>query len=180
MFTLALLVCATTGFELANANPLPDIDAKITVVNPQNATYYTNTITVSVIVESNWGTYGSFYSLDGQNMVPIKNMTVVSREVVNPASNLPVERRVLWGNCTLSGLQNGWHNVTFFLITDHDFSLAKQYKKGDILYSETFQFKVDNSRIISIIGFNAFIVTGGLCLLAYVKKHELKTGGITK
>ncbi len=178
VIVLALLIWSSTGLRVnfAKANPLPSIDPKITIVNPQNSTYYTSTITISIIVESNWGTYLSFYSLDEQEMVPIENMTVVSQEIINPASNLPVARTVLRGNCTLSNLSEGWHNVTFYLITDHDISLAKEYKKGDVLCSITDQFKIDTSwnltTLLAIIASGAVMAVSGVGLLVYFKRHK--------
>jgi hypothetical protein len=45
-------------------------------------------------------------------MVPIKNMTVVSREVVNPASNYQLKEESFGANVSCQVCKNGWHNVT--------------------------------------------------------------------
>lgn len=152
VLVLAFLISAVAGTQFINfgkANPLPDIDPKITILTPQNATYHVNAITIDIYVESNWGTYSSFYNLDGQEMVPIENLTVISQKDVNIGKNPSVPRTVLSGNCTLTGLSEGWHNITFYLITDHKISLAKEYEKEDILYSVTDQFYIDTSKVFS-------------------------------
>lgn len=179
VLVLAFLISAVAGTQFINfgkANPLPDIDPKITILTPQNATYHVNAITIDIYVESNWGTYSSFYNLDGQEMVPIENMTVISQKDVNIGKNPSVPRTVLSGNCTLTGLSEGWHNITFYLITDHKISLAKEYEKEDILYSVTDQFYIDTSRsfpvILAIFASSASMAVIAAGLLVYLKRHK--------
>jgi hypothetical protein len=51
LFSAAEALCV----NLVRANPLPDLDPKISIENPQNTTYNANTITLNFTVESNWG-----------------------------------------------------------------------------------------------------------------------------
>jgi hypothetical protein len=177
-FISVVLLSAVAGTQFVNvgrANPLPDINPNITIENPQNATYRVNTITLNFTVESNWGVYPCFYSLDGQKMEPIENLTVISQENANIGKNPQVDRTTLKGSCVLINLAEGGHNVTFYLITDHEISLYKTYKKGEVLCSATTQFIIDSSDpfptaldIASVVVV-AVIVSG---LLVNFKKRE--------
>jgi hypothetical protein len=91
---------------VGKANPLPDINPNITIENPQNATYHVNTITLNFTIESNWGVYPCFYSLDGQKMEPIENLTVISREDVNIGKNPQVHRTTLKGSFVIDSSES--------------------------------------------------------------------------
>lgn len=158
--TLTLLLISLLSFPALNgvfttntakANPLPDIEPIISIDNPQGMTYYLNTITLAFTVESNWEVYSAFYSLDGQEMKSTGNLSIVSQEVVNPASNLQVTRTTLKGSCVLSNLPEGLHKVTFYMITDHNVSLSKYYEKGEILCSANTTFKISFLTTVSAI-----------------------------
>ena len=169
-------VAGTVFVNLSSANPLPPVDPAITIDSPQNATYRVNTIILSFTIESNWGVYPCFYSLDGQKMKPIENLTVISREDANIGKNPPIYRTTLEGNCVLSNLSQGEHNVTFYLITDHEFSLYRTYEKGEVLYSATAQFIIDSSRsfptVFAVGASGASVAFVGVGLLAYFKKRK--------
>jgi hypothetical protein len=182
-FISVLLLSAVAGTQFVNvgkANPLPDINPNITIENPQNATYHVNTITLNFTIESNWGVYPCFYSLDGQKMEPIENLTVISREDVNIGKNPQVHRTTLKGSCVLSNLSEGWHNVTFYLITDHEISLYRTYVKGDVLYSATVQFVIDSSEslltALVVDASGASVAILGIGLLVYFKKRKKGSG----
>ena len=172
-------VAGTVFVNLSSANPLPPVDPAITIDSPQNATYRVNTIILSFTIESNWGVYPCFYSLDGQKMKPIENLTVISREDANIGKNPPIYRTTLEGNCVLSNLSQGEHNVTFYLITDHEFSLYRTYEKGDVLYSATAQFIIDSSRsfptVFAVGASGASVAILGIGILTYFKKHRAKS-----
>lgn len=147
VLVLALLLSAVAGgqfLRLGKANPLPDIDPRITIENPQNVTYNVNTITINFTVASNWGVYPLFYSLDGRKMEPIENMTIISQEDIHAGFSPPVDRTTLKGSCVLSNLSEGRHNMTFYLITPREISLYRTYEKGEILHSATTEFMIDN------------------------------------
>lgn len=178
-FISVLLLSAVAGTQFVNvgrANPLPDINPNITIENPQNATYHVNTITLNFTIESNWGVYPCFYSLDGQKMKPIENLTVISREDANIGKNPRVNRTTLKGNCVLSNLSEGGHNVTFYLITDREISLYRTYEKGEVLYSATAQFVIDSSgsfpTVLAVGASGASVAILGIGMLFYFKKRN--------
>jgi hypothetical protein len=179
---LGLLFSVLVGTQfvgLGKANPLPNINPKITIENPQNATYNVNTVTINFTIESNWDVYPCFYSLDGQKKEPIENMSVISEELLY--TSFPVSRTVLNGSCVLSHLSDGSHNVTFYLITDHEISgLPKKYEKGEVLLSATNEFVIDAPQfpiILIIITSGLTTAFAGISLLTYFKKRRAKSEG---
>ncbi|MEJ2363953.1 MAG: hypothetical protein P8017_04600 [Deltaproteobacteria bacterium] len=180
-FSLVLLFSTVVGtqfVEVGIANPLPDINPLITIENPQNATYNVNSVTINFTVESNWSVYPCFYSLDGQNIEPVENMAVFSEELLY--TSFPVSRTVLNGSCVLSHLPDGQHNVTFYLITDHEISgLPKKYEEGEILLSATNEFFIDTPQFPAtfvIITSGLTTAFAGIVLLTYFKKRK-RVGG---
>jgi hypothetical protein len=116
-FVSMLLLSALVGIQLVNlgrANPLPDYDPNITIENPQNATYNVNSFTLNFTVAAWWRTFPCGYSLDGEKMRNVENMTIVS--VKNWFSAPYPARTTLKGSCILSNLAEGWHNanVSYF------------------------------------------------------------------
>jgi len=142
---LALLVLTVAGTQFVNlgrADPIPALYTKLTIENPQNTTYNVNTVTLNFSVESlsfyQWRHFS--YSLDGKELKLIDNLTVDSEEFIpiNPG----IYRELLRGNCVLSNLSEGLHNVTVYLIRDAS--------TADIHYGEAFplanaQFKIDTT-----------------------------------
>ena len=177
-FITTLTFSTVVGTQLVTvgmANPLPDINPKITIENPKNATYYVNTVTVNFTVESNWGVYPCFYSLDGQKKEPIKSMSVISEEFYQIAG-ITGTRTVLKGSCALFDLSEGRHNVTFYLITDHEISgLPRKYGNGEVLYSATNEFVIDTPQFPTtfvIITSGLTTAFAGISLLFYLKKRK--------
>jgi len=131
--------------KVVSANPMPGINPKITIDNPQNATYNIDTVTINFTVESSYMSYW-FYSLDGEEIKPIENMTLLSKINANAGKNPSVDRNTLRGSCIFSNLSEGYHNVTFYLINPYEgFSLplGEEYKKGDVVYLANTSFIVE-------------------------------------
>jgi len=171
---LTLFVSAVAGAQTVNvgrANPLPDIEPVVVIENPPKATYNRNTITLNFTVASNWGIYSVFYSLDGQNMTPIEDLTVVSQEDVNIGKSPRVDRVTLRGSCVLPNLSEGWHNVTIYQI--YQFETYEKHETGDILSSATTEFMIDTFSLIEVLPIT-FVAVIGFSLLVYLKKRKSK------
>ena len=160
--------------NLAWANPLPPIDPKITIENPQNTTYSVNTIILNFTVESNWEVFPLFYSLDKQGMEPIENLTTTSQDEVNFGGIPSVIRTTQKGNYALCNLSEGWHNITLYLITDHKISLVRSYEKGEILCSATTQFMIHTPPFPTtlVIAASVIIAVISIGLFVYFRKHK--------
>jgi hypothetical protein len=148
-FISMLLLSAAAGTQfvsLGKANPLPMPYTNITIESPQNTTYPVNTTTFIFFVETDWLLPYFFYSLDGQQLKSIENMTTVSKERLNPDSNPPMYRRTLKGSCVLSNLSEGWHNITVYQIYSArgDYSIEDP-QNGEIIYSANAKFIIDTT-----------------------------------
>jgi len=175
----ALVILATAGTQFVNlgrANPLPPINPKITIENPQNTTYNINTITINFTAESNWGAYSCFYSLDGSEMHPINNMTIISQEEANIGKSPPVSRTTLRGSVVLSDLTDSWHNVTFYQINQQGpfwgqidaYGNFVELEEGEILNSVNTTFKVDTSFPKVDTSFLTALVIASMVSVAFV------------
>jgi hypothetical protein len=186
-FILGLLCWGITTTRLSpwvkgNAFP-PRAEPYIMVTNPQNATYHVDAIAVNFTIASNYYVFSSFYSFDGQGIEPIENLTVISQEDINAGRNPSVIKTVLNGSLVLSNLTEGWHNITFYLINQHENIheriLSANYEVGEIVCkSKPLHFNVDLSEepapatimIVSVSLSSATIV--GIGLLVYFKKRK--------
>jgi hypothetical protein len=142
---LAFLVSAVAGTQFVKrgkADPIPALYTELTIENPQNTTYNVNTITLNFSVESlsffQWRHFS--YSLDGKELTRIANVTVASEEGIPISPG--IYRENLTGNCVLSNLSEGLHNVTVYLIRDAS--------TADIYYGEAdplanAKFKIDTT-----------------------------------
>lgn len=142
---LAFLVSAVAGTQfvkLGKADPIPALYTELTIENPQNTTYNVNTITLNFSVESlsffQWRHFS--YSLDGKELKLIANLTVASEEFIpiNPG----IYSELIRGNCVLSNLSEGLHNVTVYLIRDAS-TADIHYGEADPLANA--KFKIDTT-----------------------------------
>ena len=175
IWALSFLTVAGTRFvDLGKANPLPPIDPKITIDNPQNATFSVNAIVLNFTGASNNEMYSYYYSLDGQNLTPIENITIISQEDVNIGKNPAIYRTTVKGSCVLYNLSEGWHNLTVYNIITTDYDLGEQHQKGDTICFESYSFKIEppfpTATIAALSGTFAAII--GVGLLVYFKKRK--------
>jgi hypothetical protein len=179
---LTLLVSSmedTTFVNLCRANPSPTpaIYIIITIENPLNATYNTNTVTINFTDKSNLGFF-CYYSLDGGDIQQIDNMTAVSKELGNDGESLMVDVPIMKGSFVLSNLMDGWHKVTIY---QTDGPLIEKYLSliGAAKCVDT-TFKVDTSIASSPESFPTTLAVGSIALvivicaglLVYFKKHK--------
>ena len=109
------IVVGTAPANLAFANPIPPPEEKIEITSPKNAsTYYTDKILLSINVTT---TYSCtlFYSLDGQPMKPVENITVNSKVDINAGKNPQIYRLVLNASAWVS-VPLGTHEITVYHI----------------------------------------------------------------
>jgi len=117
VFISALIMSTIAGTQLVNignANPIPSPIVKIKIENPQNTTYNVSSIhlvfSVNKINIDPWLSLS--YSLDGQGLSPLGNVTSVKEEIipVNPKGYI----KTLRGNWALSNLSEGWHSIVVY------------------------------------------------------------------
>lgn len=180
-FVLTLLFSALAETQLVNlgkANPLPELYTRMTIENPKNTTYTTNTIVLNFSVESvSFFSRRNFsYSLDGQELKPIESISVVSQEFIPISPG--VYNETLKGSCVLSNLSEGWHNVTVYLIRDSS-TADPQYGEPLQLASTAFMIALPKVRepepfpttmvAVASGAIVALIATG---LMVYFKKRN--------
>jgi hypothetical protein len=130
--------------EIAKADPIPQIDPVITINSPQNTTFNVSAIEINFTAASNWDFYSYYYSLDGQELKPVSNITIITQENYNKAHNFPIYRTTIEGNFSLSNLSNGLHNVTVYDVITTDFRLGlTHYEKGEPICSANYSFEVE-------------------------------------
>ena len=141
-FISALLFSAVAGTNLVNvvkANGyIPEPTTQMTIGNPVNRTYYVNTTTLEFHVATSYWDFNFFYSLDGQDMKKVENLSTFSKVDLNAGKNPSVYMTNLKGTCVLGNLSEGGHNVTVYQIS---------YVNGDpqneeIVYSASTQFRI--------------------------------------
>jgi hypothetical protein len=124
---LSLSAVAGTQFvKFARADPIPSLYSIITIENPQNTTYNRNTITINFSVDflEFLNNFDYSYSLDGQVLKPIENITTVSEEHNPFFIFFPgIHQETLKGSFVLSNLTEGWHNVTIYQTYYHPFTV---------------------------------------------------------
>jgi len=139
-FITILLLSAMAGTQFVNlgrANPIPTSYTEMTIY-PQNKTYNVDIITLNFYVETNtWLNF--FYSLDGQKLEPVDNITIVSEELMNPGRNPTIYRTTLKGSCILSNLSQGWHNITVYQISPYP---TEDQQNGAIFHSANAKFLI--------------------------------------
>ena len=173
---LALSFSAVAGailVKLATANPLPPVDPAITIDIPQNATFTGDSIVLNFTGQSNWNIYSYFYSVDGQSLKPVENITIISQKEVNIGGNPPVNRATVQGSCILCNLSEGWHNVTIYNIATEDFVWNfPQYQKGETLYQINYSFRIQEDPLFPALIIVAIVATASVALLFYFKKRR--------
>ncbi len=169
---LLLLSLGIQTIDMAKANPLPPIDPKIVIENPQNAMYITDTITFNFTAASNWGVYSCYYSLNGGDMQPIDNLTIVSQEDINIGKNPRVDRTTVRGSVVISGLADGWHNMTIYQVYQYESNENyDNYKTGDIMSSASIAFLVE-SLITKVAVSGVAIAVAIIVILLYVRHRN--------
>jgi hypothetical protein len=104
----------------------------------------------------------------------IENLTTISKDEVNLGKSPSVIRTTQNGSCALCNLSEGWHNVTFYLITDHEISLFRSYEKGEILCSATTEFIIDIPFFPTALAVTSATIVAivSMSLLIYFKKRN--------
>jgi hypothetical protein len=132
------MMAGTVLITLVKANGyIPTANTRIEIDNPTNKTYTNNTISLEFYVWQAFRWLNFFYRLDGNEMKAIENLTVTHEFDLNPAKNPSFIVTNLRGNCILSNLSEGWHNVTVYQIGDFP---ADSPEDGEILRSATTDF----------------------------------------
>jgi hypothetical protein len=103
-------MCGTSIVKPVNANPIPSPYTEIVIESPKNTTYNGSTVFLNIHVDTTYS-YSFFYSVDGQEMKPLENITVISSTNINAGKNPPIYRTVLNGS-TLINISEGKHNIT--------------------------------------------------------------------
>jgi hypothetical protein len=173
MFIMVLSFFATDGLQLVNfakANPLPPMYTEITIDKPVNTTYNVNIVHAIFSVDTDYSLNSYFYSLDGQPRKSVENITIFLQEDINIGKNPRINRTVVNGSFVLSGLSEGWHNLTIYQIS-HLIGGDPDY---EIPFSESIQFKTDTTLptalAITVSAASVTIILG--CLLVYFKKRK--------
>jgi hypothetical protein len=173
---VALLFSAMSGtilVKVASANPLPPVYPTITIDNPQNATFTGDSIVLNFTGQSNWNLYSYYYSVDGQSLKPVENITIVSQEEANIGKNPPVNRTTVQGSCVLPNLSKGWHNVTIYNVATEDFIWNfPQYQKGETMCQVEYSFRIQEASLSTILITVAVAATISVGLLVYFKKRK--------
>jgi hypothetical protein len=173
---LALLFSAVAGtilVKLSSANPLPPVDATITIDSPQNATFTGDSIVLNFTGQSTWDIYSYYYSVDSQSLKPVENIKIVLQEEANIGKSPPVNRTTVLGSCILHNLSTGWHNVTICNIaTGKFFWNFPQYQKGETMYQIEYSFRIQEESLPTILTIIAIVATISADLLVYFKKRK--------
>jgi hypothetical protein len=173
---LALSFSAVAGamlVKLASANPLPPVDPTITIDSPQNATFTGESIVLNFTGQSNWNIYSYYYSVDGQSLKQVENITIISQEEVNIGEVPPVNRTTVQGSCILHNLSEGWHNVTIYNIATEDFVWnVPLYQKGETMYLIEYSFRIQEESLSTALITIAIVATVSAGLLVYFRKRK--------
>ena len=132
--TLAIALLVKEG----EADPFPPPTTEITIENPQNASYNENLIALNFSAESIsfFSNLHFYYSIDGQERIPIENVTVVSEQFVPINPGIYIKN--VTGNCVMGNMSEGWHNVTVYEISH----INDDPQNEEIIYSASAQFNV--------------------------------------
>ncbi len=173
---MALFFSAVSGtilVEVASGNPLPPVYPEITIDPPQNATFTGDSIVLNFTGKSNWDIYSYHYSLDGQSLKPVENITIISQEEANFGKNPNVNRTTVQGSCILHNLSLGWHNVTIYNIATENFVWnSPLYEKGETMCQIKYSFRVQENPLSTALIIVAIVATMSVCLLVYFKKRD--------
>jgi hypothetical protein len=168
-------VAGTILVKLVSANPLPPVASEITISSPQNATFTDDYILLNFTGQSNWNIYSYYYSVDGQSLKPVENITITSQEEANIGKNPSVNRTTVQGSCILQNLSKGWHNVTIYNIATEDFVWNfPLYQKGETMYQIEYSFRVQEEPLPTALIIFAIVaaINVSVGLLVYIKKRR--------
>jgi hypothetical protein len=175
---LTLFSSTATIALLANegeADPFPPPTTEITIENPQNRSYNVNTIALIFSAESIsfFSNLHFYYSVDGQERIPIENVTIASDQFVPINPGIYVKN--VTGNCVLGNLSQGWHNVTVYEISH----VNDDPQNEEIVYSASAQFMIaippelESFPIVPVaVASAAIFAVVGAGLLVYFKKRK--------
>ena len=174
--TITLLFSAVAGtflVKMSSANPLPPVDATITISSLQNATFTGDSIVLNFTGQSNWDVYSYYYSVDGQSLKPVENIKIVLQEEANIGKSPPVNRTTVQGSCILHKLSMGWHEVTISNIATEKFVWNfPQYQKGETMCQLEYSFRVQEALLSTALITTAIVATTSVGLLVYFKKRK--------
>ena len=154
----------------------PTADTRI-IIFPQNKTFTNSTITLNFIAEEAFRWFNFFYSVDGQKIKAIENMTTISEADLNAGKNPTVYVKTLRGSFVLSNLSEGWHNVTVYQIGDYP---AEEPQNGEVIHSANAKFLIaippqpepfPTTFVIASIASVSIIGAGVLFYLAKKRRH---------
>jgi hypothetical protein len=181
---LSFTVTGLKGVNLANANPIPPVDPEIRIDSVQNATFTADSISVNFTGEANWNTHAYYYSLDNQSFRRVENVTIVSKEQVNPGRNPEVYRTTVQGICIFYNLSEGWHNAIIYNIASQSFTYNfPQYAAGDIMCQAEYFFNIQKEspsifpttqteKTFTVLAILAIVTMLSVSSLVYFKKHK--------
>lgn len=127
-------IVGTSGWSETQTVTIP---APVTLLLPQNGNFGTSNVPLDFVVDNQTSQFE--YSLDGGENVPVA------------------------GNTTLTGVANGYHNVTVYAVDEF----------GNTIASETVYFSVDVPFPTTLVVASAItVVVIGIGLLVYFKKRK--------
>jgi hypothetical protein len=145
----ALLFSAVAGTNFVkegNSNPIPYPKVEITIENPQSITYNVSTFPLIFSVkQTNFDSELSFYySLNGQELKPVGNVTTVKEESYPMYPFIAVI--TLRGSCVLFNLSEGRYSLIVY-------AFEQSLKDGgsEVAHSADFNFQIDLAPSISIL-----------------------------
>lgn len=176
LLVMGLLFSAVAGtilVKLSSANPLPTVDATITIDSPQNATFTGDSIVLNFTGQSNWNIHSYYYCVDGQSLKPVENIKIVLQEEANIGKSPPVNRTTVQGSCILHNLSKGWHNVTIYNIATENFVWNfPQYQKSETMCQIEYSFRIQEESLSTTSMTAAIVATISVGLLVYFKKRK--------
>ena len=180
LLVMVLLFSAVIGtflVKLSSANPLPPVAPAITIDAPQNVTITGDSLILNFTGQSNWNIYSYYYSVDGQSLKPVENITIILQEEANIGKIPPVNRTTVQGSCILQNLSKGWHNVTIYNVATEDFIWNfPQYQKGETVCQVEYSFRIQEEPVSTALISIIIVATISVGILVYFKKRKRDSG----
>ncbi len=164
IIALLLIICFYSTIQPTKANPMPT-NPEITIVNPTNTTYTTNSLSLNIKIATLYDGY-YFNSSERRITYSLDEKETLSLEQMNYSYNQDTKTSTVEASTVLTELTQGAHKLTVYVEYDYEVQVI------DSTSSINFSINTPNSFPILELITIAVVITFITMIFVYFKKNK--------